>query len=110
MWHQGESRPAQWSIHVVLDRVGPVLHGPHGAPPPKARAAALTEPPLSRKSRTACSFSESSAGGQALRKGADVNALGVQLLDGPEPLGQVPRQAVDPRDHDDVARPEATSV
>ena len=30
---------------------------------PKALAAALTEPPLSRKSRTACSFSESSAGG-----------------------------------------------
>ena len=28
----------------------------------------------------------------------------MQLLDGPEPLGQVPRQAVDPRDHDDVAR------
>ena len=26
----------------------------------------------------------------------------MQLLDGPEPLGQVPRQAVDPRDHDDV--------
>ena len=42
-------------------------------------------------------------GVQALRQGADVDALGVQLLDGPEPLGQVPGQAVDPRDHDDVA-------
>ena len=33
---------------------------------PKALAAALTEPPFSRKSLTACSFSESSAGGLPL--------------------------------------------
>ena len=36
-------------------------------------------------------------------KGADVDALGVQLLDGPETFGEVTRQAVDRRDHDDVA-------
>ena len=50
-----------------------------------------------------------------------MDALGVQLLDGPETFGEVTRQAVDRRDHDDVAgielfpgrrmvRPEATSV
>ena len=39
---------------------------------------------------------------QALRKGTDVNALGVQLLDGPESLAQVPGQPVDPWNHDDV--------
>ena len=32
------------------------------------------------------------SGVQALRKGADVNALGVQLLDGPEPFREVPGQ------------------
>ena len=45
------------------------------------------------------------SGIQALRKGADVNAMGVQLLDGPEPLREVTRQPVQPRDHDDVAGP-----
>ena len=43
-------------------------------------------------------------GGQHLPgKGADVDALAVQLLDGPETLGEVPGQAVDPRDHHGVA-------
>ena len=42
-------------------------------------------------------------GVQALGQGADVDALGVQLLDGPEPLREVTRQPVQPRDHDDVA-------
>ena len=46
------------------------------------------------------------SGVQALRKGADVNPLGVQLLDGPQTLGEVPGQAVDSWRHDDVAGPE----
>ena len=32
-----------------------------------------------------------------------MDALGVQLLDGPETFGEVTRQAVDRRDHGDVA-------
>ena len=39
------------------------------------------------------------AGVQPLRQGADVDALVMKLLDGPESLREVPRQAVDPRDH-----------
>ena len=42
-------------------------------------------------------------GVQAFGQGADVDALGVQLLDGPQAFGEVPGQAVDPRDHHDVA-------
>ena len=117
----------------------------------KVRAAALTFPLLlARKSRTAGTLSESSAGGlppvrpsaaarshagldavpdglplplgqgeehvqhqagggtvvpgvQPLPHGADVYPLLVELLDGPESLAEVTGQAVDPRDHDDVA-------
>ena len=43
---------------------------------------------------------------QALRQGADVNALVVEILDGPDSLREVPRQPVDSRDHDHVAGPE----
>ena len=116
---------------------------------PNARAAALTEPPVSRKSRTARCFSESSAGGlppvlpsaaarstlalirprmeslshsakdksmcsiglevgcgaavpgvQALRQGADVDPLVVEILEGSDSLSEVLRQPVDSRDHD----------
>ena len=64
MWHQGESRPAQWSIHVVLDRVGPVLHGPYRGPAhPERPGGHADRSAVARKSRTARSFSESSAGG-----------------------------------------------
>ena len=42
------------------------------------------------------------AGVQSLRQGADVDALVVKLLDGLEALGEVPRQAVDTRDHHSI--------
>ena len=42
-------------------------------------------------------------GVQAFGQGADVDALGVQFLDGPQAFGEVPGQAVDPRDHHHVA-------
>ena len=39
------------------------------------------------------------AGIQPLRQGTDVDPLVVKFLDGFESLREVPRQAVDPRDH-----------
>ena len=119
---------------------------------PKVLAAALIDPPFSRKILTASTPSEDSTGGlppvlpsaaarftpalirsrmesrshsakdksmcsiglevgcgavvpgvQALRQGADVDPLVVEILDGPQTLGEVPGQPVDPRDHYDVA-------
>ena len=44
------------------------------------------------------------AGIQHLGRGTDVDALVVKLLDGPESLSEVPRQAVNPWDHHRVPR------
>ena len=44
------------------------------------------------------------AGVQPLRQGPDVDALAVKLLNGFQSLSEVPRQAVNPRDHYRVPR------